>query len=334
MKVIVGWSGGKDSQACLIWAVEKYGAKNVEAVYCDVGWDHKLTERHVKLIPESMGVELIVLKSKKYNGMIDLAKKKGRFPSAMARFCTEELKIKPMIDYILEQEENLLIVQGIRSDESASRSQMSKECTYFKYYFEPYKTNSMIIEMYDNKSSPLTDRQQKAYDKAKSRLEQGKEDDKYHTYRKKDVIEWVEKYSNDVIRPVFEWGGQDVIMYSLDKGYPLNPLYYKGMTRVGCWPCVMCSKSEAKDIILNDKDRVLEIRDAEIEIGSSFFAVGYVPKRYMRQTTDSGKKYNSIDDVVDYITDLNAQGDLFAEIEKEEIENSGRQCMSAYSICE
>lgn len=31
MKVIVSYSGGKDSQACLIWAVNKYGKDRVEA---------------------------------------------------------------------------------------------------------------------------------------------------------------------------------------------------------------------------------------------------------------------------------------------------------------
>lgn len=157
MKVLVQWSGGKDSQACLILAVEKYGAKNVEAVFCDTGWEHKETYRHVKAISESLGVRLITLKSKKYDGFVDMALKKGRFPSTKARFCTEELKVKPMIDYVLNQTVNLLIFQGIRSDESKSRSLMSEQCRYFKHYFEPYGT--------DKNGKP-----------------------KYHTYRKKDVL--------------------------------------------------------------------------------------------------------------------------------------------------
>lgn len=333
MKVIVPNSGGKDSQASLIWAVEKYGAKNVEAVFCDTGWEHELTYKHVKLIPELLGVKLTIVKSKKYNGFVDLSVKKGRMPSTMARFCTEELKIKPMIDYILSQKDNLLIVQGIRADESESRSQMSKECTFFKYYFEPYQTNSMIVSKYEGRIS-LTERQQKSYDKAKLRLSKGKEDPKFHTYRKKEVIQWVNKYSDDVLRPVFYWGGQEVIMYSIDRGFPLNPLYYKGAKRVGCYPCIMCTKAEMKEIVFNDPETIDKVRAAENKACSSFFRPQYVPERYRRQIDSKGNKYCNIDDVVDYIKDSNATGDLFAEIEKEEQESSGRKCMSAYSICE
>ena len=37
MKIIVSFSGGKDSQACLIQATNKYGADKIEAVFCDIG---------------------------------------------------------------------------------------------------------------------------------------------------------------------------------------------------------------------------------------------------------------------------------------------------------
>ena len=303
MKVLVSWSGGKDSQACLIWAVEKYGAKNIEAVFCDTGWEHEYTYRHVKAIPEELGVKLVTLKSKKYDGMIGLAKSKGRFPSTMARFCTEELKVKPMIDYVLSQRDNLLIFQGIRADESKSRSKMSKQCRYFKFYFEPYG--------YDKKGKP-----------------------KFHTYRKKEVIEWCSKYSDDVHRPIFTWGGQQTISYILDSGLPVNPLYYMDAKRVGCYPCIMCTKGEIKSIIDHSPERIDIIREAEEEIKSSLFPPDYIPKRYCSKIDDKGNKYPTIDDVVRYMQDKYATGDLFAEIEKEEKESSGRRCMSAYSICE
>lgn len=35
MKIIVSFSGGKDSQACLIQATNKYEADKIEAVFCD-----------------------------------------------------------------------------------------------------------------------------------------------------------------------------------------------------------------------------------------------------------------------------------------------------------
>lgn len=43
MKVLVAYSGGKDSQACLLWAVNQYGVKNIEAVFCDTGWESPIS---------------------------------------------------------------------------------------------------------------------------------------------------------------------------------------------------------------------------------------------------------------------------------------------------
>ena len=71
--------------------------------------------------------------------MVDLARQKKRWPSVRARFCTEELKIKPTIDYVLDEvQDNMLMIQGIRGAESPARAKMSAQCTYFKYYLEPY----------------------------------------------------------------------------------------------------------------------------------------------------------------------------------------------------
>ena len=333
MKILVSWSGGKDSQACLIYAVEKYGAANVTAVFCDTGWEHDVTYRHVKMIPEALGIKLIVLESKEFDGFVDMAATKTRFPSSQRRFCTSELKIKPMIDYILSQDDNLLIFQGIRNDESTARSEMTEQCRYFKYYFDPFQNNRMVIEKLKKKNS-LTDKEKEKLSKAKSRLKKGKEDPKYHTYRKQDVFKWCSKYADDIIRPIIEWTGQQTISYCLDYGLPLNPLYYKGAVRVGCYPCIMCSKAEIKEIVLNDPDTLSKISNAEKQVGSSFFPPDYVPKKYRRQRDKNGKPFALIDDVASYIRDKNATGDLFAEIEKEERESSGRRCMSAYSICE
>ena len=336
VKILVSWSGGKDSQACLIWAVKKYGSKNIEAVFCDTGWEHPKTYRHVKFVCEMLKVKLTTLKSKKYDGFIDLSIKRGRVPSTKRRFCTEELKIKPMIDYVLSHRQHVFVIQGIRSDESASRSKMNMECRFFKYYFEPYTTNSMIVEELQEKAKTkeLTTTQKAKLTKAINRLKLGKEDPKYHTYRKADILEWCKTYADDVYRPIFNWSAQETIAYSLDNHIPLNPLYYEGNSRVGCYPCIMCTKGEIKGIIERSPETIDKIHDLEQKSGSSFFPPNYVPAKYNRHTDNNSKKYNRIHDVVDYINDKNATGDLFKEIEEEEKESSGRRCMSAYSICE
>jgi 3'-phosphoadenosine 5'-phosphosulfate sulfotransferase (PAPS reductase)/FAD synthetase len=297
IKVLVAFSGGKDSLASLIWAVNKYGVDSCEAVFCDTGWEHELTYQHIKEVTEKIGVKLVTVKSKKYDNFVDLAKQKKRFPSTTARFCTEQLKSIPMIDYVLSQECHLIIVQGIRADESASRSKMKEHCSYFRYYLEPYKT--------DKDGKPKT-----------------------QSYRKKDVLAWREKYADDIIRPVFKWTGQEVMAYILENGFKPNPLYYQGFSRVGCFPCIMCRHAEIKNIAEKHPDYLKRLQDAEAETGSSFFPPDYIPKWAQTNRDKNGKKFPSLKNVIDYVTDDPDQQKMF-----QEPETDGR-CMSFYAICE
>lgn len=113
------------------------GGGNLIAVFCDTGWEHPDTYKHVNDVCLQMGVRLITLKSK-YD-FVSLAVHKKRFPSTNARFCTSELKMKPMIDYVLSLKESCIIIQGIRAGESTARAAMEEECMYFKSYFQPNK---------------------------------------------------------------------------------------------------------------------------------------------------------------------------------------------------
>lgn len=99
MKVIVSFSGGKDSLAALLWTREHI-TKNFTTVFCDTGWEHPLTYEYIHRITDKLHLDLVTLKSKKYDGMVDLARQKKRWPSA--------------------------------------RAKMQAQCTFFKHYFEPY----------------------------------------------------------------------------------------------------------------------------------------------------------------------------------------------------
>lgn len=283
MKIIVSFSGGKDSQACLIQAVEKYGSDKVEAVFCDTGWEHPATYRHVEDITRMMKVGLTVLTGA--YSFVSLAKHKNRFPSVKARFCTEELKIKPMIDWVLSQSESLIIIQGIRSGESAARSAMEPECMYFQNYFTAING-------------------------------------KKYSYRKKEVIEWCEKYDASILRPIKEWSSQDVIDCILNHNQLPNPLYYRGFKRVGCFPCIMCRLKEI-ELLSKDPDEVDKLIKAEEFVGSSFFSTDTIPERFYKD-----KNKPRVQDVIKYVTDKTATLDMFEP-------EGGYSCMSMFhGLCE
>ncbi len=295
MKVLVFYSGGKDSQAALILSIERYGLNNCTAVFCDTGWENPITYNHITETCKDLSVKLEIIKSKKYNGMIDLAFKRKRFPSTKARFCTQELKIIPAIDFILNQNDNLLIIEGIRRNESNARSKMNAECTYFKYYFEPYD--------FDKKGKP-----------------------KFYTYRKKDIIKWCEKYNADKLRPIFNWSAIDTINFIKKKKQDVNPLYYMGFSRVGCFPCIMNNHSGLKLIIENHPEQWNAVKAAEIGLNSSFFKPDYIPFRFRTGITSAGKRYSTAEDIERYIKGKNNTIDLF------DTETPG--CLSVYNLCE
>lgn len=86
-----------------------------------------MTYEYIHRIADKLHLDLVTLKSKKYAGMVDLARQKHRCPSARARYCTEELKTKPMTDYILDVvQDNTLIIQGIRAAESSARAKVGE----------------------------------------------------------------------------------------------------------------------------------------------------------------------------------------------------------------
>ena len=296
MKVLVSFSGGKDSQACLIRACHDFGAKNITAVFCDTGWEHHLTYRHVTDVTAQLGVPLVTLRNDKVNGFIGLCERMKWFPDTAHRMCTVQLKIQPMIDFVLEQDDSLVIIQGIRAAESSSRSKLACSADYFAEY---------------------------KIDDGKKRL-----------YRKRDVLNWCKKHSATVERPFFGSSAQDVIDYILENGQQPNPLYRQGASRVGCYPCIYSRLSEIKAMRTDTEyvQRLLEleakVNELKGEVGtpSSFFPKGKIPAKYCRKY---GNDIPAFEDVISYVSRDDTQLDLF------ESQEEGQSCMSVYhGLCE
>lgn len=329
IKSIVALSGGKDSVATLLKVLEE-GWKP-EVVFCDTGWESPILYEYLKYLEDQLGIKIKFLKSNKYASFIDMVIRKKRFPSTMARFCTEELKVKPMINYILDEVKgNFVVFQGIRAEESLKRRQMQPSCTYFKYYLEPYG--------HDKNGNP-----------------------KYHTYRRKEVLEFVEKYIHDVQRPVFHLTANEVFDIHDVFGVKPNPLYKEAFGRVGCFPCIQANLSEIWNIYLRYPARIEEIIDWEETVGTTFFPPQFVPFRYASKEVtfkydksklsteeieyltdqleivwdEKGKaqgimKVNTMKDVIRYLKDKHAQGSLFEQYDSKTITS----CDSIYNICE
>lgn len=298
MKAIIQFSGGKDSMASLIWAVQTYGAGNCIAAYCDTGWESNLLYPYIKDVCNHFKVKLEIIRGEL--DFIQLAKKKKRFPSRKAQFCTQHLKVEPFIDWLIDNiKEHAVIIQGIRALESSSRAKMQPHCTYFKYYKEPYG--------HDKDGKP-----------------------KKFTYRKKEVLAYDELYEPEIERPVFDKTAQEVIQAILDSGVKPCPLYYMGAGRVGCFPCINVNHSELYAMLEAFPDLEERVIEAEKEVGSSFFNPTYIPKRYCTKVCPRTKKpYATAQDVFKYVRMRKDKGLLLFESD-----TANRSCMTAFNICE
>ncbi len=157
---LVSVSGGKDSTATLILALKQFPEATF-AVFADTGNEHETTLEYLEVLEHSLGIRIERIRADfsdrfehkrqwvltkwpekgvpmetceraarllqpSRNPYLDLCMLKGRFPSRMAQFCTQELKPKPLTEYAMwftdVLDADVWSWQGVRRDESAKRS--------------------------------------------------------------------------------------------------------------------------------------------------------------------------------------------------------------------
>ncbi len=117
-RVFVPLSGGKDSTAALLLAVDVYGRRSVRAVYVDTGVDFEENRVAAEKIARSLGVKLDMVYAPVKEGIATRG-----LPLHENRWCTG-LKVEALHGYLesMGADEESLVVVGDRDAESRSRS--------------------------------------------------------------------------------------------------------------------------------------------------------------------------------------------------------------------
>lgn len=302
---LVSVSGGKDSTATLLIALELHGQR-VRAAFADTGNEHEATYDYVRFLHQRFGVSIqwlrrdfteewwrrrnfirdkwadkgvpddvvqrvlaVFEKGPTGNPYLDLCMIKGRFPSRRAQFCTQYLKTEPLTEFALELIDAHGAVeswQGVRAEESEARRWLPS----YEYRGGGY----------------------------------------------------------GVYRPILRWKVADVFDAHRAWGIAPNPLYKKGMKRVGCMPCINAAKDEILAISKRFPQHIDRIEEWEAAVGlgskrgeSSFFSNpdrdAHLDKRGIRKVVEWSKTKRG-GQLMDWIR----------------IQEEPTACASAYGLCE
>ncbi len=244
---LVSMSGGKDSTACLLLALERHPKDEVRAVYADTGNEHELVDGYIEYLEKQTGISVhkirpdftdwwwrrrdyvrdkwpekgvpadivarvleVMEKGPTGNPYLDLCVLKGRFPSRRAQFCTQFLKTEPLTEYALQLIDSHGAVeswQGVRAQESPGRAKLPER---------------------EDKGGGYT-----------------------------------------IYRPILKWTADEVFAYHRERGVEPNPLYKLGMGRVGCMPCINSSKDQILEISKRFPQHIDRIAEWELIVSEA-----------------------------------------------------------------
>ena len=115
-------SGGKDSTATLLRAMEEFEKKDLIVIFSDTGWEHPYTYQYLDYLEKTFGIKINRLKTEDEIDLPNLIRRMKRFPHPTYRFCTETLKQLTFMSFLKRERlfecTNWL---GIRKSESIAR---------------------------------------------------------------------------------------------------------------------------------------------------------------------------------------------------------------------
>lgn len=311
---VVSISGGKDSAATALVALETMPRESLRFIFCDTGNEHESTYDYVAYMGQHLGIQIDALRAefsqqiarqREYilnkwpgkgvpleaceraakamvptgNPFLDLCIWKGRFPSRRAQFCTEQLKTLPATEYQLDlidsgQCEAVYSWQGVRLDESYSRRTRMQG------------TGACVISL-DERGGGIWN-----------------------------------------YRPILRWTAADVFEAADCYGLKPNPLYLQGMTRVGCMPCINAGKDEVLEISKRFPGHIdrIEMWERSVAMASKRMEASFFPD----PDRDAHLNKRGIRNIVEW-SKTQRGGKLMDFIR---ITEEPKVCESAYGLCE
>lgn len=352
---VVSVSGGKDSLATLLIALERCGRDNVIAIFCDTGNEHEDTYAYLRYLEQRLGITLVRLRA---DFTLQLAAKR-QFIARDTRTAREGVR-RQVLDAAGRP------VQARRPGDGAlmfaadgKPVYKTRKCSGRKVRWSNKAKRRALAVMYPS-GNPFLDlcmwkgrfpsrKAQFCTEELKRNMAVGFQLELIEAGHK--VISWqgvrrdesqnrrkakkLERVGGGlwILRPIADWTADQVFAFATERGLRPNPLYLQDMNRVGCMPCINCSKGELRAIAARFPEHPARIAEWERIVsacskrGYSTFMADAHPAKDRREvfaelniwariewskTSRGGRQFNLLD----------------------EEENSAQGCSSSYGLCD
>lgn len=262
---IVNVSGGKDSTATYLKAIER--GRPFRAVWADTGHEHPLTVEYIRTLPARTGGPEIERVAADFSEQ--MAKKRDFIRKNWAKHGVPQDRIDRALEIVRPTGNPFLDLCLWKGRFPSTKAQF---CTQ-ELKVKPIEMNVLIPALGTGDVVQWLG----------VRREESKRRENTPVFRR---VRWVEPQRNLIhYAPLAAWTWQNVFALLDRHGIKPNPLYLKGASRVGCWPCIHSQKAELAMIARVDPgaaEKLTEweqiVADASKRGAATFFAGDTTPE--------------------------------------------------------
>lgn len=355
---VVSVSGGKDSTATLLLALQRFGRARIVPIFCDTGNEHEEVYSYLDYLEQALDIKIERLRA---NFDAEIAAK--RMFIARDRRIGRKYDTVPVFDvdgnpvFKRDRRGNIITRTFLRSGQQVTEpvqktrkigggrrvrwSNKAKRLTLAVLHptGNPYLDLCLWKGRFPSRKAQFCTEQLKTRPAVEFQLAlrdaghtvvswQGIRRDESQNRRNSKKFECLGG-GIYIYRPIVDWTAQQTIDFALAHSIRPNPLYLQGMSRVGCMPCINVNKAELREIALRFPEHIARIAEWEQQVAaaSKRGAATFIPAPGIRPEQAAN---HSIHHVVQWTQTSRGgrQFDLLAALAEPSA------CSSSYGLCE
>ena len=288
---VVSVSGGKDSTATLLLALNRVPRENLRAIFCDTGNEHEAVYEYLEYLERTLGIKIDRLKSDFSEEIARKRKFIARDIRAGRRYATVGIVDAEGIPVWARDGDGRLRYKATKKDGPCSVFvQKTKKVGGGRKVRWTNKAKRRALGVLHPTGIPFLDlclwkgrfpsrKAQFCTEELKRNMAVGYQMDLLEDGY--SVISWqgirrdesvnrknakkMERIGPRIytFRPIVEWSALDVFAYAKKHDILPNPLYLQGCGRVGCMPCINAKKDEIRQIATRWPDHINRISEWE-----------------------------------------------------------------------